>query len=89
MLFEIKTGYDPSGNFDRKYTELKANLAGTKRGREPLDEDDHEEDDEIAAAKFCTVQKKDVKIERGRVGIVMPQRNAFDYIVRPKEASDS
>ena len=89
MLFEIKTGYDAAGNFDKKYTSLKANLAGSKRARGDVNEEEDEEDEELMAAKYSTVQKNEAEIKRGRVGIIMPTRNAFDYTIRPTEASDS
>ena len=86
MLYEIKTGYDAEGRFDRQYRSLK------KRQQGESDEDDSEDDlpepsDAQQAANQAT--KTDAhEIKRGRVGIIMPHRNAFDFTQRPKITSD-
>ena len=58
-----------------------------------LNKEDDDEDEENEADKKDKKQKQltdaeeKSKITRGRMGIMLPERNAFDFVVRPGERS--
>jgi hypothetical protein len=82
MLYEIKTGYDAEGRFDRQYRSLK-------KHQEQGDSSQEESSEEQKEPELATNPQAHGEIKRGRVGIIMPHRNAFDFTQRPKITSDN
>ena len=91
LLYDIKTGYDDEGNFDRQYKNLRYKLSG-KRPRSDSAEDGASDEDEVGeepvTKQQSQVTKDEHEIKRGRVGIIMPHRNAFDFTERPAPKGD-
>lgn len=79
MQYEINTRYDAEGQYDLQYRQLKQKVAG-RQMRSESDSEDSPQAKQPQKAK----KSDESQIKRGRVGIIMPHRNAFDFIERPE-----
>lgn len=99
MIFKIRVSYDPEGNYDQGYQEFSKKIQEMKGGqvqskKEQLDNDEGDEeedefDDNYHGRKRQPQVNEGNQIMRGRVGIIMPDKNAFDFTARPREGNDA
>lgn len=97
MLYDINTKYDPEGDHEEKYVKIKQSnaIAIAKTTARQFDESDEDSDNDRRHKQKPAAKQKAVdndrdphEIKRGRVGIIMPPRNAFDFTKRPGNMKD-
>ncbi|CDW71719.1 protein iws1 homolog [Stylonychia lemnae] len=96
QLYQINQEYDAEGNFDKTYRNYQAKMIKRKQKvisnlqpehdseDEPAQNDIQDKSTEQALKKKKHAEDEEKKeITRGRMGIMLPERNAFDFVVRP------
>lgn len=80
--FEGDAHHDQYKRLRRKLADLQT-VAQERQGSDDEGENQEASSNEHSAAKQARPNKKDHQIQRTRVGIIMPCKNAFDFIEKP------
>lgn len=97
-VYNIQSEYDPTGKFDDNYRVYQERLLQQKQEKQKAlqieemhNQGESENDDSDSPTPGKTKRGKTRKpideskdIQRGRMGIMLPERNAFEFVHRPK-----
>lgn len=86
VIYGINTQYDPEGYYDADYKELQRKLdkVRAQNTRQPNDQVEEQEGSSKKKKKGAD-NPLEGQITRGRIGIILPERNAFDFTERPEK----
>lgn len=97
IIYQINTKYDPEGEYDCEYRQLQKKLDNVKQVHAANAAHNNNEDDDGREEGGPLRRRKGGKREsdgngqhimRSRVGIILPDKNAFDFTVRPESNVD-